>query len=972
MDTQEFFSAILPPGGVYIIAAQTPKGFRHKGFKTIAEAAAFALKCDATGVPTYHACAAYKSEPHRTEDGKLIARTSSNWKSAKAFWLDIDCGEDKAAEGKGYATQRDGAGALLSWCKRSGIAFPMLVNSGRGLHAYWVLTEEVEPARWVQVASCLKQVMIKDGLKIDPSRSSDFASVLRPVGTHNRKDPQHPKEVKVVYSPKGAVPTEEFCAKVEELAGAHGDALGARPAWLEGEDAEEIGHYTEIESSAVAASEKCMQMRIMRDTKGDVSYDHWRGVIGVIKHSVEGMDLAMDWSSRRAETGHTNTDVETRFNTWSSGPTTCQFFEACNPSGCKDCPYKGKVKSPIMLGRITPAPEAQSVDGVVEGDPKAQTVAVQVPELPEGYAWDGTFLVHYTKNKEGVLEAHPFCRTLFYLIDRIRNAEGTYESVARVHLPNRVVRTFNLDGKLVGAGGSKLLELLGSYEILTLNTRDALQHMSSYIKDAVYKLTEQKAVRATHTTFGWQEDKSFLVGTRLYHSDGTQTEALLSGYAANNKSCFPAPTGTVEGYSDALNWVYNRPGMEPMQYMICSLFGSPLVDFCEPTYNGIPCALTGSDSGKGKTTAAMAGLYAFGQAYPGMVVAGKAGATVRARAALLGTFGNLPMLFDEITNMTTPMLSDLCYAISNGVENMRLRIAKGGVEFSERASWRTQVALTGNASIIDRLSLGGNTEAEAMRIFEIQIDQYDLPKLNPLEVAEALSTMERNAGCAGELLIKYIVTHRKEVVETMSEVYDSLKISDDLMQNPKYRFYRDHMLCTLSAARIMSDLGVVKFDLDKLHAFAIAAVRKLFLDAAEVNKRDPREVAAEMISDLSPKIVSTPTYVLPDGAPPYAVSAPYGLVGRAIRGDAGSQDPLAGMLLLSAKAVRQWCSDNRVDTNKLAIELRDLKVLLDRRDRRSLGRGTTVVSASQRCWRIDMAQLDNFMPSEGEEENGDL
>ena len=40
--------------------------------------------------------------------------------------------------------------------------------------------------------------------------------------------------------------------------------------------------------------------------------------------------------------------------------------------------------------------------------------------------------------------------------------------------------------------------------------------MAAYIKDAVNKLTEQKAVTSTHTSFGWQPDGSFLMGNRLY------------------------------------------------------------------------------------------------------------------------------------------------------------------------------------------------------------------------------------------------------------------------------------------------------------------------------------------------------------------------------------------------------------------------------------------------------------------------
>ena len=957
MNTIEFFKAILPSDSVYIIAAHTEKGFRHKGFTSIEEAAAFAHKCDASGVPTYHACAAYKELPYRDENGKLVARTSTNWKCAKAFWQDIDCGETKAAEGKGYATQKEGAKALLAWCKTKGLPFPMLVNSGRGVHAYWALTTPLAPVEWVKVATALKSMMQADHLLIDPSRASDFASVLRPVGTHNRKDPSNPKEVKVVLEQKAPIDTDTFCMKVAELVANSDCEIGPIPAWLSGEPVEEIP-YTPIECKAELCADKCAQVRAMRDTKGDVSYDHWRGVIGIIKHCEEGIELAHAWSERRGETGHSNLDVDTRYNTWDSAPPTCEFFEKCNPEGCEGCPFKGKIKTPIVLGRVEPESKPEEVAGVIEGDEKQATVSVEVPELPSGYAWDGTCLVHYMPNKDGVLEAHPFCKTRFYLIDRIRNAEGKYEFVARAHLPKGIIREFNIPGQVVGAGGSKLLELLGGYEIMTTNAKDAPTQMSAYIKDAVTKLTEQKPVTSTHTAFGWQDDGSFLIGSRLYRPDGSVTEALLSGYASDNRGAFPRPKGSVSDYAEKLNWVYNREGMEPMQYLICSLFAAPLVDLAEPTYNGIPCALTGADSGKGKTTAAMAALYAFGRAFPDMVISGKNGATVKAQAALLGTFGNIPVLFDEVTNVESKRLSELCYALSNGVENMRLRSTAGRVGFSQRESWRTQVAMTGNSCLMARLSTEGNTEAEAMRIFEIRVDQYDIPKLDPIAVSAALAEMERNQGCAGEMLIQYLVTHRAQASKTLLETYGLLNEDADLMSEPKYRFYRNHMACTLATAQILKDMGIIQFDLEALRAFAIDAVRRIFDEAREQNTMDSADCIARMISDLSPRIATTPRYSLGKSEAPYTVVAPQGLVGRAVRGTPGRADQYDGKLFLSCRAVKDWCVENRIDQGRLAKELTETGVLKDKQVRMSLGRSTTVASAQQRCWELDLYKIE--------------
>ena len=964
MDTYEFLTTVLPQEGVCIIGVLSKSGtFKHAGFTDRREAAEYAVRVDEAEATVYHACAAYKKLPYH--DGKTyIARTSANWLGASAFWCDLDCGPEKAAEGKGYLTQPEAAKALLAWCRSRNVALPMLVNSGRGIHAYWLLDRMIEPAQWIQTAKMLKEIMLHDGLRVDPDRSADFSSVLRPVGTHNRKDPANPKPVRLSLAQKERLDPGAFAAHLMNLYMEFSEELPAAPSWLLGEEVQEIPvTYAPMEIDIDLCADKCPQVGRMRDTKGDVSYDHWRGVIGLIKYSSSGVEKAHEWSTRRQETGHTNLDVDTRFNTWTSPPPTCSFFEKCSPELCADCPFKGKIKSPVVLGRKEPEPTTLEEEVVVEGDPNSTKVKVEIPELPTGYEWNGTHLVRYTKTKDGVLEAHPFSKTLFYFTDRICNADRRYEFSGRAHLPQGTMREFAIPGSLVGAGGSKLFEVLGSYEILTTNTKDSNLHMAAFIKDQVSKLMETRAVKSTHTSFGWQENGSFLMGSRLYNPDGSVTEALLSGYAADQQKCFPRPKGTVEGYADRINWLYNRTGMEPMQYMICSMWASPLAELCEPLYNGIPCAMTGASSGKGKTTAGIAALYAFGDASQ-MTLYGDKGATLNARAALLGALHSLPLLFDEVTNMESRALSQLCYALSNGTEAMRLQATGGRVRFSNRESWRLHAAMTGNSNIGARLSQNGNTEAEAMRIFEIRIDNYLLPKLDPLAVAAALAEMERHQGSAGEAFIKFIVKNRTEVLRLLVETMEWMKGDDDLSRDPKYRFFRNHMACTMTAARIMSALGVVKFDLIRLREFAIGAAKQCLETTKEMNVFDSKVALERMVSDLSPRIIMTPVYDLPPNAEPMRVQQnPTGTVGRLIRANAMWKDAYDGRLVISSRAIVDWCNNNRVDQEALARDLKAQGILVDRNVRFTIGRGTTVVTPQTRCWVFDYSAIDGSKES---------
>ena len=57
----------------------------------------------------------------------------------KAFFLDIDCGQKYADEGKGYLTQGEAGTALRKFCDTLGLPRPNVVNSGNGIHVSWAL-----------------------------------------------------------------------------------------------------------------------------------------------------------------------------------------------------------------------------------------------------------------------------------------------------------------------------------------------------------------------------------------------------------------------------------------------------------------------------------------------------------------------------------------------------------------------------------------------------------------------------------------------------------------------------------------------------------------------------------------------------------------------------------------------------------------------------------------------------------------
>ncbi|WP_139816235.1 hypothetical protein [Planktotalea arctica] len=176
--TNCFLRRILPDEGIHQATKIKNGRARNLPCGSLENLTEEILKCDQLGQSIYHACAAYENDK---------SRKAENTKSMKALWLDIDCGAEKAKTGAGYHTKTDAALALRAFCNAVGLPKPMIVDSGGGLHVYWPLQIAIGASRWKELAVKLKQAIKARGFLADQSRTADAASILRPVGTYNRK-----------------------------------------------------------------------------------------------------------------------------------------------------------------------------------------------------------------------------------------------------------------------------------------------------------------------------------------------------------------------------------------------------------------------------------------------------------------------------------------------------------------------------------------------------------------------------------------------------------------------------------------------------------------------------------------------------------------------------------------------------------------------------------------------------------------
>ena len=153
--------------------------FQNIPVKGVAEAVNKALELSSEGFDTYFAVAEYLTPGNRKAD---------NASGAWGFWMDIDCGEEKAKVGKGYLTEEEAIKATKAFCKETELPEPtFIIYSGSGLHLYWLFDTIIGSEEWKSNARMLKALTHAAGFMADDSRTSDIASVLRIPGTLNHK-----------------------------------------------------------------------------------------------------------------------------------------------------------------------------------------------------------------------------------------------------------------------------------------------------------------------------------------------------------------------------------------------------------------------------------------------------------------------------------------------------------------------------------------------------------------------------------------------------------------------------------------------------------------------------------------------------------------------------------------------------------------------------------------------------------------
>lgn len=940
MDTLEFFNTVLPHTGQRCTGTLTGTIFRNFFGADNLWAVDAATRISATGKNAYIALGGFGPAGSRKQDNVVALRCS---------WLDIDTREGKPKET--YANRKEALIELTAFCEEVGMPPPLVVSSGYGLHIYWTYTHDVTRQKWKQIATLLKAACEKYGLCVDPSRTTDEASVLRPVGTQNYKNSKS-KSVNAIKRGEDTDP-DELLVILADYLGEDVDMFSqAGPSHTLDLNSDLTGGITYEASSAEKVAEHCGVMALMRDTRGDIDQPTWYAGLGITSFTSEGDDLSHEWSNGYA--GYSKQETDSKIaQAKQFKPTTCQKMAQLQPEICKACQYFGKINSPIRLGMASTEPQPIEISPVVA----AQIGKLRV-DYPEGYGWGDIegyknpclwhTIMMPTENGDEVKKRVFLCDVKLYPVARIADKKDHHIMRLRMETVTGYVKEFDVENSMITRGDKSIMAELGKHEIAVAAANRP--KMEAYLSSWINKLRDEYKNTPTVIQYGWHNE-GFVVGETYVTKTGNQ-RAMVSGSAAV-LAPFLTCKGSLENWVAAVDQAYNNKQSVPLQYCMMTSFAAPLFPMFGDK-GGVTVYAHSAGSGYGKSTAQMVGLSAWG--YYKDLILQESNFTVNALYSHMGTMCNLPVVIDEMTNADNKFASALVFAASAGKGKARLT-ADGTPKPS--LDWSTIVAASGNNLLSEKLSLHrANAESELSRIFEFTLTTRGTM---PTHIADELfSTIYDNHGHAGMAYAKYIVDNKDVVKAMLFKMREVFNARCRMQQQERY--WAALHAAILTALVICNKIGLVNFNLEDMMAWIEKEVNANRRNIKQ-SVSQPLEQFADFLSDIWRGVLVTEgegnlsqnLHATVVGNGPNGV-----ITGRSIIQDRTS----AEKLYISVGSAKEWCNQHGVSFKEMHEALVDAKWAMPTIKRISLGKGTKQYSGlggPVKVWEINPSAVRTEM-----------
>ena len=817
MDAEVFLRHVTGEDGYYCLFAvklgqnDRPQTF-HTDYDSLLQEA---RKLDARGYSPYFALATFEESGTRVAD---------NVKQLKSFFMDIDCGE-----GRDYPTKKEGLQALQRFCKKVELPRPLLVDSGRGVHCYWPLSEPVSKETWKPVAEHLKQLCKNHGFIVDPSVTADAARVLRIPTTHNHKT-EPPTEVTFFSEHVPEYVTLDEFAKCIGADKVETKSLEPMPnsAVMDALMGNKQFKFKDI----IARESSCAQLVNIVVNQDECSEPMWRAGLSIAKFCSDGQKAAHVMSKNHPE--YSAEETQDKFDKI-KGPYQCAHFDEFKPDVCTKCPHWGKIKSPISLGGSIK--EATEEDNIVEVPaldlPNTPTTTYVIPTYPKPYIRGASGGVYIrTTDEEGDPTEELIYHNDIYIVSRIVDVELGEVVVIRLHLPQDGVREFTVP--LTAVTSREEFRKQMSMQGVAITKMDKLM---TYMTTWINELQATTKADLARTQFGWTDDthSAFILGNQEISRNGVKSNPP-SKATAGLMSAFK-PKGTLEQWKEMANF-YNRDGFELHQYIVASAFGSPLMALMPIACSSLH--VHSKESGLGKTTAMYVGASVWGNPKTLVVEAKDTQNSLMLRGEV---YKNLPYYIDELTNAKGEELSDLIYQLSSGRQRNRMA-GSANTERHRGEPWSLLSISTGNTSVIERISAFKNApKAEAARMLETKaVKLFDETKTKHLTDAHQ-SNSQNIYGVVGVPYLQYLMQNMDRVINLLQEVQQ--KLDEGAQLTAQERHWSAGSTVNVAGFILANELGFLEYNKENYFRYAIGLLKE-----NKVTANDMISSAADVLNDF--------------------------------------------------------------------------------------------------------------------------
>lgn len=843
---KQFYEKALPSRGVYCATGIDPvsKKAVNKFAETLDDLFEHLQSFKDKQWNTFVALGSFDGYSRKAEDCVYL----------RSFFIDLDTGD-----GKDYPNKEEALSAIQTLIYETGLPDPTLVDSGGGIHAYWVLDEDVPRDEWKKYAERFKAKCLEH-IAIDPKVTADAARVLRCIDTENHKfDP--PRVTKMLSDNVEVYSYDmfkEFLGQDEGL-----EAVLANVTKGLDEETKALLKTDNYESDFMKIAERsleddgCAQIKHFLQNPNSISYDEWFSCLSIAKFCVDGEKMihlvSEDYEGYdREATILKAAEIE--------GPHRCEEVFAANwPERCKGCKHRGKISSPIQLGKtlkVARQPlEGSETNSVRE---KPHTEEVYFPDFLKPFARGANGGIYYSpppkivKGKPVYEDPVMISAHDFYPIKRLFSHLDGECLQMRLVLPHDPKREFLLPMKSVYAQ-DKFKEILSSNGVL-YQPSDVDKLMNYVVKWGQYFVSNQEAEQMRQQ-MGWTvplddehvfPDGAFVVGSREFSKKGVK-EVPISPYCRGAGKHLNK-VGSYEKWKVAAQ-ALNEEGFEMHAFAMLCGFGSPLMGFTSTS--GCVVSFQGK-SGNAKTGALYAGLSIWGNPKELSVFDATDNAMIGRYLALK----NIMLGVDETSNTKALALAQLIHRVSHGKAKLKMQ---GSVNAEREYEMFASLIgfFTTNQSVYSLLEeLKGRPDGEAARCVEFLIHKPKPLEVNGRRGKEIFDTFRVNYGHACEPYLSTIYAKWSHLRIRERIEYWSGKFVSDFGDYTEYRFYENLLTAVMVGGEIAIEAEIVDLDLERIYHVVVREMMVIRDKVIKLNHTDYDVLLGEFMNKFQTGVLA--------------------------------------------------------------------------------------------------------------------